>query len=70
MSRCGVVPLSLQRKLTAQQSMIRKHRLKDAMEQMRVLNDYSALDQILSGNEKKRRRGKGAASAPNLSSAA
>lgn len=37
----------LQRKQTAQMSLIRKHRLKDAMETMRVTNRYEDLDQLL-----------------------
>lgn len=37
----------LQRKQTAQLSLIRKHRLKDAMEMMRVTNKYQDLDQLL-----------------------
>jgi hypothetical protein len=47
-----LIPLSvafcrLQRKQTAQLSLIRKHRLKDAMEMMRVTNKYQDLDQLL-----------------------
>ena len=36
-----------QRRLTAQNAMIRKHRLKEAMEMMRVTNKFQDIDVLL-----------------------
>lgn len=42
-----VTLLPPQRKVTAQQTLMRKHRLKDAMETMRVTNRFQDIDAVL-----------------------